>query len=205
MNCRHYRKTLIEIARNQTVAETLRNQAEDHAKQCASCARAFKDEKTLTSLLREAAKSQATLSLPIVPEALIKTFRSHDRDSIRPAKTPALILARVAVLLIFLTAGIVMYRRVSDNLIDQQAKSQISGQLATAAAARKPYIATEFIPITEGETAWETMQMVRVRLPRSALLEVGLPMNETYSEESILADVLISDEGLPYAIRFIKE
>jgi hypothetical protein len=201
MNCRHFRTTLVELARNQTVAETFKRQAEDHAKHCASCADALRDEKALTSLLQTTAMSQTLPSPAVVPETLIKTFRRHDRGSIRPANSPVLILARAAVVLIALTACLLMYRRLP---FIQQANSQLSGQSATG-TAQKPYIATEFIPITEGEAAWDTMQIIRVRLPRSALLEVGLPMNETHSEGSILADVLISDEGLPYAIRFIKE
>ena len=46
--------------------------------------------------------------------------------------------------------------------------------------------------------------MVRVRLPRSALAAFGLPMNEQRAEETIQADVVLGEDGLARAVRFVK-
>jgi hypothetical protein len=43
-----------------------------------------------------------------------------------------------------------------------------------------------------------------MRLPRSALLTTGLPMNEERANEPILADVLFTEDGLARGIRFIN-
>ena len=47
-------------------------------------------------------------------------------------------------------------------------------------------------------------QVLRVELPRSALLSFGLPMNPDRAGERVKADVLISSDGLPRAIRFVS-
>jgi hypothetical protein len=48
------------------------------------------------------------------------------------------------------------------------------------------------------------MQRVRVLVPRSSLLQFGLPMNEERSNEPIAAELLVGDDGAPRAIRFIQ-
>jgi len=45
---------------------------------------------------------------------------------------------------------------------------------------------------------------VRVKLPRSALLVFGLPMNEERALEQVQADVMLSNDGLLRAIRFVQ-
>ena len=63
---------------------------------------------------------------------------------------------------------------------------------------------TEFIPIFYDPEPIERGQIVRVRLPRSALTVFGLPVNEERAEETIRADVLLGDDGLARAVRFVK-
>jgi hypothetical protein len=43
-----------------------------------------------------------------------------------------------------------------------------------------------------------------VGLPRSALRVFGLPMDEERAAEQIQADVMLSNDGLVRAIRFVK-
>jgi hypothetical protein len=45
--------------------------------------------------------------------------------------------------------------------------------------------------------------VVRVELPRSALVSFGLPMNMERADERIKADVLLGNDGLARAIRFV--
>jgi len=47
-------------------------------------------------------------------------------------------------------------------------------------------------------------QLVRVELPRSALVRFGLPMNVEHSGERIKADVLMGEDGIARAIRFVR-
>jgi len=67
-------------------------------------------------------------------------------------------------------------------------------------------IATSFIPLSNGRSlsAADSMQLVRVELPRSALVSFGLPMNVERADERVKADVLIGNDGVARAIRFVR-
>jgi hypothetical protein len=69
--------------------------------------------------------------------------------------------------------------------------------------------ATEFLPLTlipEGrpeEKAGENHQIVRMTLPRTALLAFGVPMNMERAGELVTADVMFGEDGVAHAIRFV--
>jgi hypothetical protein len=67
-------------------------------------------------------------------------------------------------------------------------------------------VVTQFFPLREGEdlTALESLQLVRVELPGSALSEVGLPVNIETANELVEADVLLGQDGMARAIRFVR-
>jgi hypothetical protein len=67
-------------------------------------------------------------------------------------------------------------------------------------------VVTRFFSLREGEdfTALESMQLVRVELPGSALSEVGLPVNPETVNSSVIADVVLGQDGLARAIRFVR-
>ena len=71
---------------------------------------------------------------------------------------------------------------------------------------RTDEIATDFLPLTftADSTAPESGHLVRVTIPRTALLAMGLPMNAERAGELVRADVFIGDDGLARAIRFIQ-
>lgn len=67
-------------------------------------------------------------------------------------------------------------------------------------------IVTDFIPVTYGGAAslQDGGQVVRVELPRSALVSFGLPMNLARADERVKADVVLGVDGLARAIRFVQ-
>ncbi len=67
-------------------------------------------------------------------------------------------------------------------------------------------IATDFLPLTDASnlSAEDGGQLVRVELPRSALLTFGLPMNIERADEPVKADVLVGQDGMARAIRFVR-
>jgi hypothetical protein len=65
-------------------------------------------------------------------------------------------------------------------------------------------VMTEFIPIVYDPEPIERGQIVRIRLPSAALTMFGLPMNEEHAEEAIRADVLLGEDGMARAVRFVK-
>jgi len=50
----------------------------------------------------------------------------------------------------------------------------------------------------------DAVQVVRVTLPRSAMRSVGLPVNEERLYERVPADVVLGEDGIARAVRFVK-
>ena len=67
-------------------------------------------------------------------------------------------------------------------------------------------IATDFFPVGDGSTLGleDGGQLVRVELPRSALVRFGFPVNIERANERVKADVLFGADGLARAIRFVQ-
>jgi hypothetical protein len=72
--------------------------------------------------------------------------------------------------------------------------------------SRSMEIATDFLPLTfvDDSTAPQSGHLVRMKVPRSSLIAFGVPMNMDRAGELITADVLIGDDGLARAIRFVQ-
>jgi hypothetical protein len=75
---------------------------------------------------------------------------------------------------------------------------------APAAAAQE--VATDFIPLVHAGpyTQTEEGHLVRVELPRSALASFGLSVNAEATGGSVKADVLMGQDGIARAIRFVR-
>ena len=67
-------------------------------------------------------------------------------------------------------------------------------------------IATDFMALgyLSPATLQDGGQIVRVELPRSALVNFGLPVNMDRGHEKVKADVLLGVDGLAHAIRFVQ-
>ena len=78
-------------------------------------------------------------------------------------------------------------------------------QKTGAARAQQPEeIVTEFFPLMDPAPPFQRGQLLRVELPASAMQMVGLPVREEGLSDPVQADVLVGEEGLPRAIRFVK-
>ncbi|MBV8856039.1 MAG: hypothetical protein JOZ02_03670 [Acidobacteria bacterium] len=77
---------------------------------------------------------------------------------------------------------------------------------ALAADPRAEEVATDFIPLVQAGpyTQAEEGHLVRVELPRSALASFGLPVNAETAGGRVKADVLMGQDGIARAIRFVR-
>jgi hypothetical protein len=75
-----------------------------------------------------------------------------------------------------------------------------------AASSTGEDIATDFIPLNYATdlSNLDSGRVVRVELPRTALARYGLPMNAERAGEPVKADVLLGEDGLARAIRFVR-
>ena len=65
-------------------------------------------------------------------------------------------------------------------------------------------VVTDFFPLMDPAPPFERGQMLRVQLPAAAMRTVGLPVREDHLADPIQADVLLGEEGMPRAIRFVR-
>lgn len=79
-------------------------------------------------------------------------------------------------------------------------------QRAVRNKAEVTELVTQFFPLREGDdlASLENMRLVRVALPGSALGEVGLPVTREIANSQVKADVVLGDDGLARAIRFVR-
>jgi hypothetical protein len=70
----------------------------------------------------------------------------------------------------------------------------------------EPEETTEFIPTIQGSDSapLSSGQVVRVMVPKSAMSYFGLPVNVDRANERVAADVLLGEDGLARAIRFVR-
>ncbi len=84
--------------------------------------------------------------------------------------------------------------------------------LATSTKARRAVplpedseIATDYLPLTYvADSEEQSGQVVRVEMPRSAMLALGFPVDNEFTSELVKADVIVGDDGLALAIRFVR-
>jgi hypothetical protein len=65
---------------------------------------------------------------------------------------------------------------------------------------------TDFLLLRYGDdhAPMESGEVIRVQVPRSALITLGLPVNVEHADDPVLADLLIGEDGLARAIRFVR-
>jgi hypothetical protein len=95
-------------------------------------------------------------------------------------------------------------RRPADRVRNARRSKTTVADLNKPAADAE--IATDFIPLMNRETLaqMDGGQVMRVELPRSALMSFGLPMDMERATERIKADVVVGNDGLARAIRFVR-
>jgi len=71
-------------------------------------------------------------------------------------------------------------------------------------AATGDEVTTDFIPLSYDPAPAGATSVVRVELPRAALSAFGLPVNEDRMEDLVRADLLLDQDGLTRAVRFVE-
>jgi hypothetical protein len=74
-------------------------------------------------------------------------------------------------------------------------------------AARVEEVTTDFLPLLYSSVPASHVQMVRLAVPRAALASFGLMPLESLdraSTDTVMADVLVGDDGLARAVRFVR-
>ncbi len=112
-----------------------------------------------------------------------------------------------AVILLF-AVSLQLLLTLSPSLLPTYTEEPANGPVVTPRGVQSPLaeLTTDFIPLVPcvGLDCFEGGQLVRVAMPRLALIFLGLPMNEQLAQEPVTADVLIGGDGVARAIRFVR-
>lgn|SRR5262245_4766295 len=138
---------------------------------------------------------------PRIEALLTAELRARRSVETRGRASRAVGFAIAALLVVGLAAQVWMVgRRAHGTRIEDRAR------------APQPEIATAFMPLAYSAVPFIDARLVRLEVPRAALAEFGLTpidtveigQTEITKQDTILADVLVGEDGLARAVRFVR-
>lgn len=220
MNCREFESVSRDLARNQGISEDVCQKALAHVESCTRCRERWDEERTLSARLHLLAASMERERAPVELETiLISTYRqriSSDRPSLSiPSQSSyqwvwrtGRSLMEVAAVILLFAVSLQLLLTLPPSLLPTYTEEPAKGPVVTPRGVQSPLVelTTDFIPLVPcvGLDCFEGGQLVRVAMPRLALIFLGLPMNEQLAQEPVTADVLIGGDGVARAIRFVR-
>jgi hypothetical protein len=205
MNCDQFRNRLAGSGALDAQAEMLA-----HLGGCSGCADLFQRQRRLETSLKEIAARQAGWSAPARLEAmLIEEFRAQSRLQAVPAmpraqaalsnhfRLPALAAAAALALLLILPLQHSTHTSAGTAGVSQVAETDDDS--AADGFVPLPYFANsgEIANVSEDD-------VVRVEMPRSALVTLGVPVNDDGNSGTVEAELLLGDGGVPQAVRVLE-
>lgn len=228
MNCAEFEEILHDLDRPGTGGLGKREEALAHAETCASCGPLMMQAESLDLGLRQfASEASEKTASPAVEAALRAAFRkARSAETRRRASWQIAALAAAAVILLLL--GMSLWHRFGETpnrgglgaptnaqqiSPTQNPATATNGNSATdqseqaTAEDSNDESATAFValPFADDPDAVQSGEVVRVVLTRSALASLGVPTLGTGSSDQIPADLLLSDDGTPQAIRLVSQ
>jgi hypothetical protein len=182
MSCQLWKPVLFDFARGIKSAQT--QEALLHARQCNECALILDQQQQLTELLRSVAP-RPNQEINKVPENLLSAFRANQI----PKSPGSFSWLRAAILVIAMSGGWMWYRTHHFEVPKTTSASQHDDG--------------EFIPLQYAENPSNSFQVVRVELGSSDLQQLGFPGAPEWENRSVKADIVVGEDGLPHAIRFV--
>ena len=227
MNCKDFESMIHELVSRRVEDKTKQLEALEHAGHCLCCALRLDAETKLTESLQAFAGTLHAQRAPVrVEEELLQTFREGTARMAAPRRWLAGKLSwrrlswglAFAATLAAVWTLIVLWPRLlphSSAIPPRAVNSQPhSGAQAPLQASIEPValdesaseVTTDFISLgtCDDSQCMDDATLVRVTLPAEALLAFGLaPQNDFAPEGVVLADVALSSDGVPFAIRFV--
>jgi hypothetical protein len=222
MKCSEFRDLLPEMPPPDSEASPMTSEAQEHTRNCPSCAVLSKQHQALRGGLRQLAAERGGLAAPArVEAALLQQFRAEAElprkpiliGSRRPvsvfAPLPAGILSAGA-LAAALAAFLLWSHPPGSRAVPEPVASVASVSSPVADADENAEPDNEFIPlpyfgnsglIPEPEAEAD---VVEVEMPRSALVALGVPVAEEGSTGPVQAELLLGAGGMPQAVRILE-
>lgn len=226
MDCAQFENVVHEIERPGTEGFAVRESALAHAESCSDCARLMTESESLDAGLRAIMDAAGTQTAPPgVEAALMAEFRRQTavRSSrrvqmqIAALSTAAAALLAVGFSLHYWTAHHAVVAPAVVDVTKPSGSAAIGTGLSSLDAAAQnsateidaddSEFATSFTPLpyADDPSALDDGAVVRVEMPRAALASFGLPVAAMESSGTVRADLIVSADGTPQAIRLVPQ
>jgi hypothetical protein len=225
MDCTQFGEVIHDLERPGTEGFALREAALAHAESCSQCARLMTETESLDAALRALAGSEGRQQAPPrVEAALIEEFHRRKTAASRSrVRRQVATLSAAAVLLLALGLSLHYWPAHNSNdapVPNEAAKAPVPAVSTVAAPAVSEQqdallenqaddseSATDFVrlPYADDPTALEDGAVVRVMMPRAALASFGFPVAAMESGDTVRADMIVSADGTPQAIRLVSQ
>jgi hypothetical protein len=210
MTCRKFRSALSALE-----ALELPSDAQLHVRGCAPCARLLEQERALRSGLRSLSARRAECVAPDrVEVALLREFREQAEASRGAAfaKTRTSSLAFFPLPVGILSAGALTAAVAAFLVWSHLPTSRPFGNspAVSVSEADDSTLNGGFIPLPYFGSAGTLSapagdpDVVRVEVPRSTLVALGVPVADEGSAEAVQAELLLGPGGMPQAVRVLE-
>jgi hypothetical protein len=211
MSCSEFEEIVHDLDRPGTHGVALREEALAHAESCDRCAQLLTETESLDQALRMIATTEGEQEAPAcVESALLREFRGAKVGTKSPNFGRHIAALGIAAA-VLLAAGASLHRfapGVKETASEQDIRANFSASATTsqsgqgAVQSASDFIALPYADDPDGE---EGGTVVRVELSGPALASLGMPVSLAGGSGSIPADLLVSDDGTPQAIRLVSE
>jgi hypothetical protein len=229
MDCAQFQEVLHELDRPGTEGATLCERALAHAEMCSDCAALLTEVESLDFALGQVATESAELQAPPRLETLLlqEFRREKSAAASRGVRWQWAAFAVAAAVLLALGLALLRQHLVTPGNVNSAQSSaqnaaqasnnsaattaaadgntQASANSAQATLADDAEYATAYMPLPYAydPSELEGGAVVRVVLPRAALLAYGLPLEGLGVGDQVTADMVVSQDGTPQAIRLV--
>jgi hypothetical protein len=232
--CEEVREILVAVARGEAVSAPGQRFLREHVEDCSHCRRHLANQRMLSAGLAALSATQSCTPSNAVKTALLAEFRRqrvvvpiHRKPALQwgaiAAVAAALLLAYfvsqqrrppqkvVAPRPVQVAAKPLPIKAPSVTATKVQAKTQPVRRRRTAPPPvvrndEPAEVATDFfeIPYAEPLRPEERADVFRIQMPRANMAVFGLPVTGGRLDTRVTADVLMGEDGVARAIRFIR-
>jgi hypothetical protein len=233
MNCEQFREMVDDVARDEGLGISALNEALEHADRCDECDALLNEAEALTANLSVLAARHANEVAPArVEAALLRSFRESRAPASSPSRLwlwsftglGGAVAAALLMMVLMQNAKHVSTVPTQVESADVSAAQpgdgiSLSEEADSSFAADLPADLTEgwpvafddgaasgsFTPLTEAfdPTSLDMNAVVRVSMSRLALQNLGVYL-DAESNEPVVADLVVSNDGTPQAIRVVS-
>jgi hypothetical protein len=227
MDCTQFREVLHELERPGAEGDALCERALAHAESCSDCAAQLTEMEALSFSLRQLADVSAEAQAPARLETLLLAEFRREKSATASRGVRWQLAAFGIAAAVLLALGLSLHRQ---HLVTPPGVNSAHSSVQTAATAPDSSAATKTsaaavdgsthaavaddaeyataympLPYAYDPSELEGAAVVRVVLPRAALVSYGLPVEGMGVRDQVTADMVISQDGTPQAIRLVAQ